>query len=915
MGKISATGLFKVFKDHHKKPHESQKSEDENIASSSNSSMSNIIQNYDFSKGMHSWYTNCCDGIVVSPDTASNRYAIVANRKEHWQGLEQDITSQVSSGVTYTVCARVGVSAPQHVDVIATLKLEYHGSETKYMTITRTSVSKDNWENLEGTFVLSDSPNRVVFYLEGPDPGVNLLVEYVVVSCASSDVTSGRCVSAEDGNIILNPNFVDGVNNWSGRGCKIIVNESIGQGKILPKFGKFFASATQRTQNWNGIQQDISGRIIRKLSYTVTATVRVFGSNNVTSADIRATLWVQNPDSREEYISIAKIQATDKEWVELEGKFLLNGSPSKVVIYLEGPPPGVDILLNRLVVEHSKKTPPSPPPIIKNVEYGVNIITNGDLRDGTKGWFPLGNCVLNVAKGSPHVIPPSARDTLGPTEPLSGQFIHVTNRTQTWMGPAQTITDKIKLFVTYQVSAWVRLLHGATSPQNVSVALGVDSQWVNGGQVEINDDRWHEISGSFRIEKQPGKVIVYFQGPAPGVSFMVGGFQIFAVDRCARFKQLKQQTDKIRKHDITLKFSSSESSSMHGAMVKIKQINNSFPIGSCISRSNIDNEEFVEFFLKNFNWAVFGNELKWYWTEPQRGNFNYKDADDLLKFCEKNNILIRGHCIFWDVEDTVQNWVKSLSRNDLAVAVENRLNGLVNRYKGRFKHYDVNNEMLHGSFYQDRLGKDIRAHMFKTANRLDPSCVLFVNDYHVEDGCDTRSSPEKYMDQIFSLQEQGAPVGGIGIQGHIDNPVGPIVRSALDKMGIAGLPIWFTELDVSSLNEHVRADDLEVMMREAFAHPGVEGIMLWGFWELFMSRENSHLVNAEGEVNEAGKRFIELKKEWLSHAHGVINEQSEFSFRGFEGLYEVEIVTFCKKFVKTFVVEKGGPPVMVSIEL
>lgn len=110
------------------------------------------------------------------------------------------------------------------------------------------------------------------------------------------------------------------------------------------------------------------------------------------------------------------------------------------------------------------------------------------------------------------------------------------------MGPAQMITDKIKLFLTYQVSAWVKMGSGASGPQNVNVALGVDNQWVNGGQVEINDDRWHEIGGSFRIEKQPSKIMVYVQGPASGVDFMLAGLQIFAVDREARFKHLKKQT-------------------------------------------------------------------------------------------------------------------------------------------------------------------------------------------------------------------------------------------------------------------------------------------------------------------------------------------------------------------------------------
>ena len=371
----------------------------------------------------------------------------------------------------------------------------------------------------------------------------------------------------------------------------------------------------------------------------------------------------------------------------------------------------------------------------------------------------------------------------------------------------------------------------------------------------------------------------------------------------------------IRKRDVILKFSGSGTGIPIGTFVKVRQTQNSFGFGSCISRTNIDNEDFVDFFVKNFNWAVFGNELKWYWTESQQGNFNYRDADELLDLCKSYNMETRGHCIFWEVEGTVQPWIKQLNKNDLMTAVQNRLTGLLTRYKGKFRHYDVNNEMLHGSFYQDRLGKDIRANMFKTANQLDPSATLFVNDYHVEDGCDTRSSPEKYIEHIIDLQKQGAPVGGIGIQGHIDSPVGPVVCSALDNLGALGLPIWFTELDVSSINEFIRADDLEVMLREAFAHPAVDGIMLWGFWELFMSRDNAHLVNAEGEINETGRRYLALRKEWLSHGHGHVNEQGEFMFRGFHGSYVVEMGTGSKKISKTFVVDNGESPLVISIDL
>lgn len=183
--------------------------------------------------------------------------------------------------------------------------------------------------------------------------------------------------------------------------------------------------------------------------------------------------------------------------------------------------------------------------VLQNATFGGNIIENSYLDDGTTGWFPLGNCALSVGTGSPHVLPPMARDSLGTYESLSGRYIMVTNRSDSWMGPAQMITDKLKLYLTYQVSAWVRIGPGATSPQIVNVALGVDGQWINGGEVEFNDDNWHEIGGSFRIEKQPSNVMVYVQGPASGVDLMVSGLQIFPVNRQVRFKYLKKQTDKV----------------------------------------------------------------------------------------------------------------------------------------------------------------------------------------------------------------------------------------------------------------------------------------------------------------------------------------------------------------------------------
>jgi hypothetical protein len=86
-------------------------------------------------------------------------------------------------------------------------------------------------------------------------------------------------------------------------------------------------------------------------------------------------------------------------------------------------------------------------------------------------------------------------------------------------------------------------------------------------------------------------------------------------------------------------------------------------------------------------------------------------------------------------------------------------------------------------------------------------------------------------------------------------------------------------------------------------------------YELFMSRDNAHLVNVEGGIIEAGKGFLALKQEWIPHSHGHVDEHGHFNFIGFYGTYNVEVVTPSKKIAKTFVLDKGDSPMVVSIDL
>ncbi|CAM0957212.1 unnamed protein product [Alopecurus aequalis] len=548
----------------------------------------------------------------------------------------------------------------------------------------------------------------------------------------------------------------------------------------------------------------------------------------------------------------------------------------------------------------------------QEVAFDVNLIQNSTLEDGgLTGCAPFGSrtTTLSVHGAEDDAMLPITMEQQqehGIGNKPSGRYILVAGRTDEKDGLRQAITGVLKPRVTYRVAGWVSLGASATAGAAVRVNLGVDGDesLVECGAVCAQAGGWTEIKGAFRLRTEPRGAAVYVQGAPAGVDVKVMDLRVFATDRKARFKQLIEKTDKARKRDVVLKLGVARGAA---ASVRVVQMDNTFPFGTCINTSVIQNPAFVDFFTNHFDWAVFENELKWYHTEALQGQLNYGDADSLLAFCDRHGVHVRGHCIFWSVDGDVQQWVKNLQgRDQLMTAVQSRLHGLVSRYAGRFLHYDVNNEMLHGRFFRDRLGDDVPALMFTEAAQIDPAAALFVNDYNVECANDPNATPEKYIELIRSLQRGGADVRGIGLQGHVSNPVGQVICDALDKLATTGVPIWFTELDVSEQDVGLRAQDLEVVLREAYAHPAVEGVVLWGFMQGTMWRQNACLVNADGTVNEAGQMFVNLQKEWKTDARGNVDGDGNFKFRGFHGTYVVEVTTATgKQMLKTFTVDKG----------
>lgn len=374
--------------------------------------------------------------------------------------------------------------------------------------------------------------------------------------------------------------------------------------------------------------------------------------------------------------------------------------------------------------------------------------------------------------------------------------------------------------------------------------------------------------------------------------------------------------DNVRKNDAVIKVVDGQGQPVSNVDVKVDMTNIDFAFGTALTPSGLDYAPYRNWVKENYNWSVAADAAKWYANEPAQGLITYDDADKIYEFSAANGIKMRGHTVFWAVPDYVQSWVQDLPYpTELQNAVDARLEGAVNHFAGKYLHWDVNNEMLHGSFFADRLGDSIRPYMFNRVKQLDPSVKTFVNDYNILSGA---YSLDDYVTQITELLNAGASIDAIGVQGHFhgDDTMEEITQR-LNTLASFGLPIWITEYDYEDADPVSRANYLEDFYRTAFGHPAVEGIVMWGFWEGDHWRgANAALMNADFTVNEAGQRYKALRQEWWTNVTGTSDANGELLINGFHGDYIVTL-TPADGAAETHVVklEKSSDTPVFTLEL
>lgn len=346
-----------------------------------------------------------------------------------------------------------------------------------------------------------------------------------------------------------------------------------------------------------------------------------------------------------------------------------------------------------------------------------------------------------------------------------------------------------------------------------------------------------------------------------------------------------------------------------GDNVKIEQQNHEFWFGAAISNSFVanmpeqDKRQYEARFLENFNSAVTENALKWHSMERERGKITYTIVDDMLAWTDKHGIPLRGHNIFWGIPKFVQDWLKELDDKTLEQTLKDRAEDVASRYKGRFVEYDLNNEMIHGNFYEDRLGSDITKKMVDWFHAVDPDAELYLNDYDITTG----NRLDDYMAHIRDLISQGARIAGIGVQGHLHSESfdrGELKRS-LDSLAVFKLPIRITEFnmpgqrskyyretitEMTKEEEEFTAKELADFYRICFAHPAVDGILMWGFWAGANWIPVSSLYRKDWTPTALATAYQDLVfGEWWTTATETVGSNGVVSIPAFYGDYKVTV--------------------------
>lgn len=241
--------------------------------------------------------------------------------------------------------------------------------------------------------------------------------------------------------------------------------------------------------------------------------------------------------------------------------------------------------------------------------------------------------------------------------------------------------------------------------------------------------------------------------------------------------------------------------------------------------------------------------MKWAAIEPEAGHLDFRDADSLEDFALEHSLDMRGHTLLW--HGSIPQWAAARLRDhgDWGI-VQRYFSSVIPRYGRSVQRWDVVNEPIEVGQRDDGMrvnpflaafGPDYVERALEMARMFAPQALLYVNEHGMEYEAEFDTSRRYHFLRLLErLKARGAPIDGVGLEGHLD-----LKRSDLSEKGLSnflaniadlGLRIAITELDVREYDFNLSvaerdariADETRRYLDIVLAQPAVEGITIWG---------------------------------------------------------------------------------------
>jgi GH35 family endo-1,4-beta-xylanase len=171
----------------------------------------NLLINSGFENGTTGWTAHGTSSIAASALAHTNTgAAVVTNRSDTWQGIEQSLLGKTEEGQMYYTAGWVTTNQAGPSTVILTLEVN-DASGARYFQVANGTASNASWTWLSGTVTMpvTNGLTGVKIFLEGPPSGVEMRVD----DCYFAPVTGLRRAAAAFPALRLGG--VGGVANWA----------------------------------------------------------------------------------------------------------------------------------------------------------------------------------------------------------------------------------------------------------------------------------------------------------------------------------------------------------------------------------------------------------------------------------------------------------------------------------------------------------------------------------------------------------------------------------------------------------------------------------------------------------------------------------------------------------------------------